>query len=474
PPDPRAVSLCDINLQHQVYLDNPQLCRWRRRGNAVRRYHTAKLENRKEMTVVIYEGQHAEEELKRDVAKHMKFRHPSFLQLYGTVHSQYVHASIFHEALIPCFDSLEKYHEHLSTITDVLICQQAANDYLERTFDTALRLIHKNNFTLFLRPSTGRLCIDLHAGSDYLFFPLPGTENIAPKCLFPTIDAQIIIDALIIEQYNEICAKGFRNCKWINFPPTSTVHLGAVYPTSGRHELGSPVAIAPSLSLGICTKSLEWHYLGTEHIAESGWHRFHISELIDRRFQDFYCEFDVDSDVHINTWLSQANHIFSCLGVFSNVDDHALMCWSEFTVEFQHKSPLPNSQLSNGYLFLCPPQSFQVGPASFKCPECFGYWSLDPLGVDRLRADQASELGFPAIYISISSGSRYWSDTVYAGLRQFHQGKGFDPDTQDLARHLRLPLYELCSDNEKSLNVHGKSTHICIPLVVLNRKYARQ
>ncbi|KAF7353337.1 hypothetical protein MSAN_01521900 [Mycena sanguinolenta] len=39
-----------------------------------------------------------------------------------------------------------------------------------------------------------------------------------------------------------------------------------------------------------------------------------------------------------------------------------------------------------------------------------------------------------------------WDNSVYEGLRRFHQGKGFDPDSQDLARHLGYPLFELSSD----------------------------
>ncbi|KAK7022496.1 hypothetical protein R3P38DRAFT_3539567 [Favolaschia claudopus] len=83
---PRAVSLCDINLQREVYLDIPRLCPQRRRGNAVRRYHTAEVENRKEMTVVFYEGQNAEEELKRDLARAVQFRYAQiFLQSSHTI-----------------------------------------------------------------------------------------------------------------------------------------------------------------------------------------------------------------------------------------------------------------------------------------------------------------------------------------------------------------------------------------------------
>ncbi|KAJ7756021.1 hypothetical protein B0H14DRAFT_3512300 [Mycena olivaceomarginata] len=39
-----------------------------------------------------------------------------------------------------------------------------------------------------------------------------------------------------------------------------------------------------------------------------------------------------------------------------------------------------------------------------------------------------------------------WDASVYARIRQFHRGKGFDPDSQDLALYLGQPLYELPSE----------------------------
>ncbi|KAJ6602944.1 hypothetical protein B0H10DRAFT_1887139, partial [Mycena sp. CBHHK59/15] len=36
-----------------------------------------------------------------------------------------------------------------------------------------------------------------------------------------------------------------------------------------------------------------------------------------------------------------------------------------------------------------------------------------------------------------------WDGSVYTGLRQFHQGKGFDPDSQEISRHLEYPLYQV-------------------------------
>ncbi|KAJ7095007.1 hypothetical protein C8R44DRAFT_536805, partial [Mycena epipterygia] len=51
-------------------------------------------------------------------------------------------------------------------------------------------------------------------------------------------------------------------------------------------------------------------------------------------------------------------------------------------------------------------------------------------------------LGFPSVEFKMKAWTRTWDENVYAGLQQFHHGKGFDPDTQDVARHMGVVLYE--------------------------------
>ncbi|KAJ7670177.1 hypothetical protein DFH06DRAFT_1373052, partial [Mycena polygramma] len=75
-------------------------------------------------------------------------------------------------------------------------------------------------------------------------------------------------------------------------------------------------------------------------------------------------------------------------------------------------------------------------------PDCPAYCSLDPSGVERLTTEQAIELEFPTLQFRTQILGKYWDDSVYAGLRKFHQAKGFDPDSQDVARHLGYPLYQ--------------------------------
>ncbi|KAJ7315745.1 hypothetical protein DFH08DRAFT_653076, partial [Mycena albidolilacea] len=97
------------------------------------------------------------------------------------------------------------------------------------------------------------------------------------------------------------------------------------------------------------------------------------------------------------------------------------------------------------FLFLYPQKDFKTGPSSYRWPDCPTYWSLDPSGADRLSTEAATRLGFPSFHCTTEIRGQSWDASVYEGLQKFHQGKGFDPYTQDLARHLRYPLYELAS-----------------------------
>ncbi|KAJ7168926.1 hypothetical protein C8R46DRAFT_849343, partial [Mycena filopes] len=96
-----------------------------------------------------------------------------------------------------------------------------------------------------------------------------------------------------------------------------------------------------------------------------------------------------------------------------------------------------------GYLFLCPMEAFRTGPSTYKWPDCPAYWSLDPSGVERLSTEEATRLGFPLIELRTTVCTESWDPSVYAGLRQFHEGKGFDPASQDVARHMGYPLYRV-------------------------------
>ncbi|KAJ7127723.1 hypothetical protein C8R44DRAFT_539361, partial [Mycena epipterygia] len=100
--------------------------------------------------------------------------------------------------------------------------------------------------------------------------------------------------------------------------------------------------------------------------------------------------------------------------------------------------------LPEGYLFLCPGEDLGDDTGRWlRNPECPAYWSLDPSGRQRLSTEKASRLGFPALKCDREIWGKSWDENVYAALSRFHAGQGFDPNTQDITRHLKYPLYEL-------------------------------
>ncbi|KAJ7078360.1 hypothetical protein C8R44DRAFT_565748, partial [Mycena epipterygia] len=99
--------------------------------------------------------------------------------------------------------------------------------------------------------------------------------------------------------------------------------------------------------------------------------------------------------------------------------------------------------LPEGYLCLCPLEDLQDCDGKWlQNPEYPAYWSLDPYGSQRLGSEEASSLGFPSLEFEMKVWMKYWPESVYTALSCFHAAKGFDPNSQDLARHLGHPLYE--------------------------------
>ncbi|KAJ7749726.1 hypothetical protein B0H16DRAFT_870160 [Mycena metata] len=123
------------------------------------------------------------------------------------------------------------------------------------------------------------------------------------------------------------------------------------------------------------------------------------------------------------SWLSQANLFFSFLQITSNFEDYVFV----YHLHFKLAIPAPTKVPPAGFLFVCPEEDVQVDISGFRLPEYPAFWSLDPLGVDRLSLDQATDLGFPTIQCLTTFWGNSLDAGVYAGLRRFHKAKGFDP-----------------------------------------------
>ncbi|KAJ7788646.1 hypothetical protein B0H14DRAFT_3503945 [Mycena olivaceomarginata] len=138
-------------------------------------------------------------------------------------------------------------------------------------------------------------------------------------------------------------------------------------------------------------------------------------------------------------WLTQANYLFQQL--------HAIPAYHEdFTlvtnVSYKLSTLDTVENLPAGYLFICPLEDIQCGIAD----QPVYYWSLDPSGVEPLTEEEAEQLGFPFFQLEMGAMGKYWDGHIYEGLRQFYEGKGFDPYSQDVARELGLPLLQITWD----------------------------
>ncbi|KAJ7237432.1 hypothetical protein C8J57DRAFT_1087638 [Mycena rebaudengoi] len=169
-------------------------------------------------------------------------------------------------------------------------------------------------------------------------------------------------------------------------------------------------------------------------------------------------------------WLAQANDIFNRLDMtwgfedfgicphfycsFPPVSVHAIDYWLELSVPTDNSPP--------GYLFLCPLAELQAeDPTCFRVPDRPAYWSLDPSGIDRLSVEAAENLGFPAIELQIKVSGKSWDASVYGGIRQFHQYKGFDTYSQQVPLEMGYPPVWVPCDWDTVL-AHRAHIELCV------------
>ncbi|KAJ7094180.1 hypothetical protein C8R44DRAFT_718594 [Mycena epipterygia] len=179
---------------------------------------------------------------------------------------------------------------------------------------------------------------------------------------------------------------------------------------------------------------------------ENGWSRLHSSCVTGGALHRVL-------KVNAEYWLCQANYILSQQNQKSCFIVSGIVCRLEF-------SGTPE-KIPEGYLFLCPVEHLRDEYGRWLLnPECPGYWSLDPSGSQRLSPEEASRLGFPAFKFEMEVALKSWHESVYAALSRFHAGKGFDPNSQDLARHLGQLLYEVSRPTESAHS--GYQFHVSV------------
>ncbi|KAJ7714798.1 hypothetical protein B0H16DRAFT_513973 [Mycena metata] len=461
PPDFRMIAMGDIDLQRELTVNRESgVIESRGERKCVRRVYSAKVyRGKSDLTVAVYQGDGAEEDWRRDREMYMSVRHPNIVQLLGGATHGNIHATVFHGDLVPFKQFLAPQSPIMTVYLYMCYSREweGVYDYFKSMWQTAL---DSKRCTFWIRNSTGRLSVD-PVGSDTDFFLssfaliLPTSDRTSPATLSgppnahsvatssgPPNTGDLVIESLGLRQYHRICFIYLRQYSGCFIPTSSAVNAGAVIYWPSRHQYEDHTEIVFLEELDVYNHNGDWDHIwwidahGAADRTGNGWSRYRADDV-------FNTEVKVIVDHHPDeTWLSQANYIFSSLQIKSNLEDYFLINRIVFKITIGGAGKDPPS----GYLLLCPTEDFRPGGTSFRWPKSPAYWSLDSEGIEVLSTEEAAHLGFPPFQFATEIRGSSWDDSVYAGLRKFHRSKGFDPDSQDIALHLDEPLYRLSRD----------------------------
>ncbi|KAJ7606039.1 hypothetical protein FB45DRAFT_941515 [Roridomyces roridus] len=374
------------------------------------------------------------------MSKYSRSRHPNLIQVYAVASSNGICATIFHDELIPLdrFVQTCSAHSPLWAVY-VLFCSNTLIADLLHAHQECYpgRTTYEYSYKQWLRSGNGRLCVDLIIArplgtDDYLAVTnmLPGgTIWESVGCFEPQTESHVLS---VLPLYHWDCDWGFMaNDTSFSIPASSTVYLGAVVDASCRN-VGSFLEMAEMSSDGDLRP--EWglrRKYGEPTAMQNGWTCVPTCDIRDISIATFIPNHYL--------WISQANYIFKRLQITSEQEKYVFTYHVRFRLGFEKTL----NDCPPGYLFLCPGSDFQVGPLEFRWPQCPAYWSLDESGKERLGEVEAHRLGFPNMTFATKVCGLSWHQNAYTAVAKLHQAKGFDPYTQDAARHLEEPLFHV-------------------------------
>ncbi|KAF7377123.1 hypothetical protein MSAN_00131300 [Mycena sanguinolenta] len=445
--DFRMIPMGDIDLRQEIRVDeciSTGMVNLRCKRSCARRVHSSRARitgSESNVTVAVYQGKDAEEAWRQDIAKYI---HPNIIQICAAASSNGIHAMLFNDELIPLKQYAERSRHSPCLMIFIYACCSidfiAVHGYIYSSFS---QLLHPLECTSWIRCSTGRLCTELAPSKESVWLHkwqhIPELPGIHTWDLPHAKSTSMAIESLTIEQYHHICEMNLARHRHLHISGSAlAAKLGSVFCCSSKDLLENLVEIASFFNLD--AHPGRWSVPdGVGEFMNEGWTRFRSSDISNTTISLVpILSLDLDP------WLSQANQ-----------------CWPVYlrSVAFELNIAETTEDAPAGFLFLCPEHDLQTGRLSFCWPdqERAAYWSLDPTGVGRLSAEEASQLGFPALRLTATVTGDFWDAGVYEGLRQFHYAKGFDPDSQDLARNRGWPLYQLSSDiDAPSACVYGE------------------
>ncbi|KAJ7036918.1 hypothetical protein C8F04DRAFT_457288 [Mycena alexandri] len=235
----------------------------------------------------------------------------------------------------------------------------------------------------------------------------------------------MVIASVPLEEFYKVVYWYKLQSRCLFFPPHIEPRAGAVFLTSPG-DLPVEIAFITDCAVEDTGWKLASGTSPEPHVMKTGCTRFSATSLAGSLCRKIRYRGPKYS------WFSQANYIFNSLSIDTNESDYVFIEQVEFRVHLSRTSATP----ATGYLFIRP---FDMEETSMQP----AYWSRDANGAEELCPRRARKLGFPDLEAFVTAWGQSWDGFVYSALRQFHQGKGFNPEDESMAQHLGYPRYRL-------------------------------
>ncbi|KAJ7895566.1 hypothetical protein B0H14DRAFT_2680856, partial [Mycena olivaceomarginata] len=290
-------------------------------------------------------------------------------------------------------------------------------DFWQQSDDSHERLQHWSEYTAWIRISTGVLSIELTPPESWTtaldYYHSDFQPSSTSLLTLPPMSE--IISSLSLKDYHYICDRHLSRDRNFTAPTKYANQTGSICHASGS-EFNKSFEVIDD---GWLTEDpvIQDHWFSIEEgtsILENGWIRVNSACVVEGISAAGYTTM-----MSARVGRTGLPH-FHSLDIKSNLEDygecHLVIISLIYAMEccLQLLGPIEN--LRPGYLFFCPFAKLEQICQHVCGSRLPAYWSLD------------------------SSGRE---PSVYAGIRPFHEARGFDPDSQDVGMHLGYLLFQL-------------------------------
>ncbi|KAJ7651303.1 hypothetical protein FB45DRAFT_890218 [Roridomyces roridus] len=241
--------------------------------------YTAKIREQSEKSVILYEGENAEEECQKYIAKHANVWHPNIMQIFGVSGLRGKHIVIAQDSLIPHWEYFALHR--LSVILQVYLYAlwiSDRHDVSEYFLDNIINEGSSMSNPHWIRRSTGRLTVDLESSRIYTPPSWYTYERVHLDWNWhDCFEESQVFEVLSIPHFHRIAIKEFSNYRFLpleNQQNVTDIRLGAVLfsplGTTGIRELVE-VAFLPDLAMIEHELWIAVHPLS--ETMEDGWRR---------------------------------------------------------------------------------------------------------------------------------------------------------------------------------------------------------